>query len=271
MTVLAGPAAALITQEAARTEADVIILGGHRGRTPGSTAERVVRTAHISCLIVPDHLELPLNSVLVPVDTTEAARGTLAVGLTWASALRRRGAANAAATAVQVLHVMQEDPHRDETKLASKLRAEVTEISTGLADVAGVAIEQGVAASRDVPGTILREAEKREADLIVLGTRAERIENDPLGSVSSAVVKSAATPILLVPPEVWRPDAEEFLVEEATATTRAARSACGFRDCNRRVDCGCAPGRDGRGSHARQHERECDPSQNCWLRRCNAE
>jgi nucleotide-binding universal stress UspA family protein len=94
-------------------------------------------------------------------------------------------------------------------KRTAKLRAQVTDISTRVADAAGVAIEQDIANSLDVPGTILREAEKRGTDLIVLGTRGERVENDPLGSVSSEVVKSAGTPILLVPPEVWRPDAQE--------------------------------------------------------------
>ena len=211
MTVLTGPAAALITQEAARTQADVIVLGGHRKHpgAPLSTADRVVRTARVSCLILPDHLELPLSSVLVPVDATEAARGTLAVGLTWASALRQRNTDDGEGTAVRVLHVAHDDAPDGQMKRTAKLRAQVTDISTRVADAAGVAIEQDIANSPDVPGTILREAQKRGTDLIVLGTRGERVENDPLGSVSSEVVKSAGTPILLVPPEVWRPDAQE--------------------------------------------------------------
>src|SRR5262245_30895462 len=89
VNVMTGPAGPLITQEAARCEADVIVLGGHRRQpgAPGSTADFVVRTAHVSCLILPATLTLPLRSVLVPVDANDTAHGALIVALTWASAL----------------------------------------------------------------------------------------------------------------------------------------------------------------------------------------
>ena len=209
--VLRGPPVAIITQEASRTEADVIVIGRHRGKSRGlgGTADRVVRTARVPCLILPERLVLPLRSVLVPVDITEAARGTLAVALTWASALRRPRGADTP-TRLDVLHVRTDKENGDVNELEMRLHEQVTEIQNRLAGIAGVLIEQAVERSADVASTVLQRAAEKGADLIVLGTRAERMDTDPLGSVSSEIVKRATKPVLLVPPEVWRPDAAEI-------------------------------------------------------------
>lgn len=204
--VLTGPGNALITQEAARTMADVIILGRHRNRAgrPGTTADRVVRTAQVPCLILPTELSLPLASVVVPVDVTEAARGELAVALTWTSALRRRSASGEASTRILALHVRAEADAPKNEPLQARLHSGVAAIRSRFAHVAGVDIEEHVEAANEIAEAILATARTRHADLIVLGTRGERIDDDPLGSVSSAVVGAANLPVLLVPPEVWR-------------------------------------------------------------------
>lgn len=212
LTVLVGPAGALVTQEAARVEADVVVLGRHRGRRgmPGSTADQVVRSARVPCLILPGNLPLPLASVLVPVDITQAARGALAVGLTWASALRRRVPRDSGTpTRLDILHVQPPDP-RDEAAALRHLNEEVAHIADRLAGIAGIAIEKRVESSADVPGAIMQDAGARKPDLIVLGTRARPLAEAPLGSVSSAVVRQSSLPILLVPPEVWESDAAEI-------------------------------------------------------------
>lgn len=204
VNVLQGPAGALITQEAARTEADVIIIGRHRNRAgnPGSTADRVARTARVPCLILPAGLGLPIDSVLVPVDVNAAARGGLHAALTWASALKRRAAENEVASTLHVLHVRSSDA-RESEGAREQLKTEVDAIAGGLANVAGVRIEQHVEVG-DIADTIMRGAAAHRAGLIVIGTRAKRVTDDPLGSVSAAVVKAATGPVLLVPPEVWR-------------------------------------------------------------------
>jgi nucleotide-binding universal stress UspA family protein len=208
--VLTGPPGPSITQEAARTEADVIVLGRHRNRPgkPDGTADRVVRTAHVSCLILPTELALPLRSVLVPVDITEAARGELNVALSWASALRARTAGRKDVSAhIDALHVQSESRRAEDEALRSRLHDVVTAVRERFAGIAGVSIDEHVAFG-DVPAAILAAAEPPHADLVVLGTRGERIADDPLGSVSSEVVKVASGPILLVPPEVWRQNIE---------------------------------------------------------------
>jgi nucleotide-binding universal stress UspA family protein len=208
--LLAGPGGSAITQEAARTRADVIILGQHRNRagTPNGTADRVVRTARVSCLILPTELALPLASVLVPVDVTDAARGELEVALSWASALRRRTAGRKEASShIRALHVRSDAGDGQDEHLRSRLHAEVTTVRQQFAGIAGVSIDEDIAFG-DVPTAITAAAQESGADLIVIGTRGKRIAEDPLGSVSSAVVKRAPGPILLVPPEVWRQNEE---------------------------------------------------------------
>jgi nucleotide-binding universal stress UspA family protein len=207
VTLLSGPPGANITQEAVRTNADVIVLGRHRDRANalGSTADRVVRNARVSCLILPESLPLPLGTVLVPVDVGEAS-GPLAAGLTWASALRRRQHKEPdARTRVIALHVRSGDGAAS-GDIRARLHEEVAAINRELADITGITIEEQFAEDDDVAARIYAEAEADGADLIVLGTRAQRLATTPLGSVSSAVVKRADRPVLLVPPEVWRAD-----------------------------------------------------------------
>ena len=204
VSVLGGPAAAAITQEAARTKADVIVLGHHRNLAgaPGSTAYRVIRTARIPCLILPQHLSLPLSTVLVPVDINQVA-GPLDVALTWASALRRRKTDGTEPTRVEVLYV-DGGVSADVLDVQRRLQDEVSATRKRVSQIASVQINEHVARESDVPSAILNHAESVDAALLVLGTRAERIESDPLGSVSSAVAMRATRPALLVPPELWQ-------------------------------------------------------------------
>ena len=210
---LHGPAGALIAQEAWRTEADVIVLGPHRpthDKILGSTADRVVRAAPAPCLILPTALPLPLDRVLVPVDITEGASGILEVGLAWASALRRRNNGARVPTTLVALHVLA-----DESDSASRLAAlqqQINRVNDRLAHAAGVKVQQLLEYGSDPASQIIKQAEDGRCDLLVLGTRGKRVANGALfGSVSSAVVRRATMPVLLVPPTVWLDRAGEPL------------------------------------------------------------
>jgi nucleotide-binding universal stress UspA family protein len=210
---LKGPAGALIAQEAWRTEADVIVLGPHRPRDDnilGSTADRVVRAAPAPCLILPTALPLPLDRVLVPVDVTEGATGILEVGMAWASALRRRNNGAGVPTTLVALHVLA-----NESESASRLAAlkqQIKGVDNRLAHVAGVEVREQLEHGNDAASQIIKEAEAGHCDLLVLGTRGKRVTNgELLGSVSSAVVRRAQMPVLLVPPTVWLDRAGEPL------------------------------------------------------------
>jgi nucleotide-binding universal stress UspA family protein len=203
--VEAGPAAGVVAREAERLGADVIVLGPHRGRPGesralGGTADRVVRAAEIPCLVVPAPLRLPLRTVLAPVDLSEAARGALAVALAWASALRLPGAVDADRTRLTVLHVEGAD---GEAGLEA-VRREVEGVRRRVANFAGVRVEEVAERGEDAAAAILRRADAGAADLVVMGTRGMSGAGEMLGSVSSAVVRGARCPVLLVPPSAGR-------------------------------------------------------------------
>lgn len=201
--ILVGPPGALITQEAARLSADVIVLGPHRPNHTklGSTAYRVVYGAQIPCLMLPVPLSLPLRTVLVPLDISEPARGALAVAITWTSALRQRGAAGNA-TCLKALHVAAEaDPG-----LVDIVEGEVEQVRRPFGAAIGVKIDSVVAAGA-AASVILQRARQDSADMIVMATRGRQPQNAALGSVSNEVVINTDRPVLLVPPGVWRADA----------------------------------------------------------------
>jgi nucleotide-binding universal stress UspA family protein len=211
-TVMVGSAPEAIATAAANVRADVIVLGPHRGggggdRSLGATAGRVVRESSVPCLIVPAPMRLPLHSILVPIDLSEAARGALAVALAWSSALRRPGAEGGDRTRLTVLHVVGA---RDDPAGIEALRAEVEGVRSSTASFVGVAVEEVEERSDDVAGGIDRVAERTGAGLVVMGTRGGGGGAEPLGSVSSAVVRPATRPVLLVPPSHARQHADDL-------------------------------------------------------------
>ncbi|HEX6063235.1 MAG TPA: universal stress protein, partial [Longimicrobiales bacterium] len=171
--------------------------------SPGSTADRVVRTARIPCLVLPEPLTLPLPSLLVPVDLNNAS-GPMRVALSWAAALRRRPPFDRTSpTRVDVLHI-NPGSEPDES-LQTRLRDEIRALQRTI-DVAHVNVECHVQHHEDIPAAILEAARAPDGALLVLGTRAQRVASDVLGSVSSTVTRQLTRPLLLVPPEVWRAD-----------------------------------------------------------------
>lgn len=71
---------------------------------------------------------------------------------------------------------------------------------TASVNAAGVPVEPEIAGG-DPVGAIIREAERREADLIVMGTHGRSGFNRiVLGSVAESVLRQATCPVLTVPP-----------------------------------------------------------------------
>ncbi len=199
--ILVGPPGALITEEAARLKADVIVMGPHRPQWKklGSTAYRVVYGAQTPCLMLPVPLTLPLRNVLVPLDISQPARGPLAVGITWASALRQRD--RNAPTTVTTLHVTD----RADNNAANSLADEVERVRSRFIAATGININDAVESGAPA-NVILRRAAQDAADLIVMATRGQQPREAALGSVSLEVVRKSERPVLLVPPNVWRPE-----------------------------------------------------------------
>lgn len=205
-TIREGPPHTVIVDIAEMIDADVIVLGPHhpsRARDAAGTAYRVAAHAGRPCLVLPDPLRLPLGRILVPVDESGAARGALSIALTWASALRRRVPPQSAdATSLVVMHVSSPEPDspQPDDVVADALAAVDERISAA----AGVKVERAGESGADPATIILERSVTDDFDLIVVGTREEGHADTDLGSVASAIVRSASRAVLLVPPRVWK-------------------------------------------------------------------
>jgi nucleotide-binding universal stress UspA family protein len=211
--VEAGPPAEVISRDAERCGADVIVLGPHRGspgesRALGGTADRVVRAAEVPCLVVAAPLRLPLRHVLAPVDLSESARGALGVALAWASALRLPGAGGDLRTCLTVLHVAR--PGED-AGVSDAVRQEVEGVRGRVEGFAGVRVEEVVEHADHAAAAIVARAAAEGADLLVLGTRGQSGAGEMLGSVSSEVVRESGCPVLLVPAALGRRYADDVV------------------------------------------------------------
>jgi nucleotide-binding universal stress UspA family protein len=196
-----------------RISADVIILGtrdqhdrDEDDRPLGGTAYAVVVTAGAPCLVVRDALRLPLERVLVPFDVSDSGRGALLVGLSWASALRARAAADDLPhTHLTALHVLSDDDADRQAETKNAIGKEITAVARDAGRWAGVSMQAMTTATEDTVGSIVAAATGDSTDLLVLGTRGRDLPRaDRLGSLSAAVVGRVSIPVLLVPPAVWR-------------------------------------------------------------------
>lgn len=214
--VAAGRSHEVILHRADEVQADLLVIGPHRGgpevrQALGTTADRLVRTSGIPCLIVHGQMSLPLRRVLVPSDLSDAARGALDLALVWAAALRMP-TASGEQTRVQVLHVRPEPldggDAGDADGASGAVRALQGEVKAA-GDRTGCAmllqVEDQVAEAEGPAAEILRRAADGEADLLVLGTHGESARvRERVGSVSSEVARRARCPVLLVPPALWK-------------------------------------------------------------------
>lgn len=195
---------AIIVARAERLSADVIVVGPHRRRTIagplGSTAASVVRTATCPCLVASVELRLPLERVLIAVDVSDTESRALSVALTWASALRPRGAP----ADLLALHVT---PGSDTGNALKDLRSQIDLTEASAHSASRVSIDHHIMPGPDPAEVILQHAGSYGADLLVMGTRSTTGRQSELGSVSAAVARDTPCPLLLVPPATPLPTA----------------------------------------------------------------
>jgi len=206
--VVIDTAARAVLNCAAGTGADLIVMGAHRGgglegAILGSTADRVVRAAEAPCLIARGRLRVPLEHVLVPIDLAAPSRAALRLALDLARALGGRAV-------VEVVHVIPkifagEDFPFSEASVGPELHREVEAVLGPAAERAEVELRESVAWGDSVPDEILRVAEERRTDLVVMGTHGRGpLMRALLGSVATTVSRRAACPVLMVPPAMER-------------------------------------------------------------------
>jgi nucleotide-binding universal stress UspA family protein len=214
--ILSGSPPNTIRSVAQRVAADVVVIGPHRqrgrvggGHPLGGTARAVAEHASASCLVAARPIRLPLERVLVSIDLTETARGTLLAALSWASALRV-GSSLERHTTLTALHVDTGADGAGEGATTSVDR-ELERVRQVAGDWAGVDVRKLTEKSADTARAIMERAVAERADLVVLGTHERGLDEGPrLGSVAAAVSTALELPSLLVPPAVWRAHVSEL-------------------------------------------------------------
>jgi nucleotide-binding universal stress UspA family protein len=169
-------------------------------RALGSTADRLVRTSELPCLIVRNALSLPLRRILVPSDLSANAQRALEVALIWGAALRMP-TVRGGGTEMRVLHVAPQPSPDERRLLEEELRtaASAGGSSTGVESL--LRVQPEVRQAESAADAILRAAAEEQVDLLVLGTHGRSaLDRALIGSVSSTVARQTEVPVLLVPP-----------------------------------------------------------------------
>jgi nucleotide-binding universal stress UspA family protein len=201
-----GEPAREIAEYASTVSADLLVVGPHEPRAAfddllGSTADRLIRTATIPCLVANRPISAPLRQVLFPVDFSVPSDHALrvAMDLLGKAVFARAGQG---ATVVEILFVSAfaaSDPRplAVQPRLAEQVEAARSRLP---ADARVKLLPRILSAPLPIDG-IRRAAERMAADLIVLGTHGYgTLGRALIGSVASAVARTLRFPVLLVPP-----------------------------------------------------------------------
>jgi nucleotide-binding universal stress UspA family protein len=205
-----------IRERARAVAADLIVLGRHRHRTVGDsflggTADRVIRSVDVPCLIVhTDTLTLPLRRVVVPIDLSAPAIGALDVALTWTGSFAPKQEPE-----LIVLHVIPRvfssaDVPLDDAVIGDELKrqTDAARMRTGIGN--GPRLREELRWGDSATDEITKFAETEQADLVIMGTHGHgAFKRALIGSVASGVARSASCPVLLVPPSLWATESSD--------------------------------------------------------------
>jgi universal stress protein E len=207
LEVRIGEPAREVAAYAESVSAELLVLGPHQPRAAfddllGTTADRLIRSARIPCLVANRPLSPPFRRVLLPVDFSVPSRHAIDVAMELlAHSVFGRGA-GAAPTIVEMLFVSAfaasyPRPFAIEPRLAEQVEAARARLP---ADSRVKLLPRILSAPLPADG-IGRAAERMEAELIVLGTHGYgTLGRALIGSVASGVARTLPFPVMLVPP-----------------------------------------------------------------------
>jgi nucleotide-binding universal stress UspA family protein len=211
--------------------ADLIVLGPHSKRAGdgilGSTADRVIRSARVPCLIVRGPLSLPVRRIVVPLDLSDPGLGALEVGLSWGVTLGGHDDA-ATGTEVVVLHVVPRafdmpDFPFDRAVIGPELHREVEAARQRVQGATDLEVTEEVRWGETPADEIVKMAAEEGVGLLVLGTHGHGVVKRALiGSVASGVARRAPCPVLLVPPGMLGPGGGDTSDDDEEAGARGS-------------------------------------------------
>lgn len=197
---------------------DLIVIGPHRGPLSdrpflGTTADRLLSTAAVPCLIVRGSPSFPIERIGALVDFSPTSQRALDTATAWMQAFsggERVGDAEPVQPEIVVGHI-------DWSPQGSAVGNEADE--RGIVEV-GRAIERSrsrldaddsitfrpeVLHAGDATEVVSQWVRHRDLSLLVLGTRGmSRLPYAYIGGLASAVARSAPCSVLLVPPDPAR-------------------------------------------------------------------
>ncbi len=203
--VHSGFAAPVIARVAEETGADLLIVGGHPhpaiARTlVGSTAERVLRLAHVPVLVANEQRTEPFRRVLAAIDLSNQSRQVLEAA---------RAIAEADKADLRVLYVLEPLPMMlteaavyDESEHRRHAREQLESLLNDVGMLSDTGPEARMHEGQS-GNEILEEAQDWDADLIVMGTHGFGFFDRLLvGSTSVYVLRHGHRATLVVPPLV---------------------------------------------------------------------
>lgn len=207
-----------IADYAREIEAELVVIGPHARREMelgflGGTADRLLRTLEVPCLIVRDSLHFPLRHVLVPMDLSEWARAAMDVAIAWGCGLAAHREDMALPdTVLTVLHVAPKVLYGPGMPFD---RAEVLPgwneaLEEAAEKAANVEVREHVVWGDRTSDEIVAFAGHQKADLIVMATHGfGAFKRALVGGTAHSVARKASCPVLMVPPRMWVEDAED--------------------------------------------------------------
>ncbi|MGD2153319.1 MAG: universal stress protein [Gemmatimonadales bacterium] len=200
--VRGGLAAPLITEMAEEFGADLLVVGAHPRPAVarflvGSTAERIIRLAHVPVLGATEERRVEFERILAPVDLSHQSRRVLETAAAFAQADR----AEIRALYVQdrltpmLLEAALFDEREQRHNARNQFELMLSEVSLPSELMVSREIREGHAGHE-----ILHEAQDWNADLVVLGTHGFGFFNRLLlGSTSTYVLRHGHCATLVVP------------------------------------------------------------------------
>lgn len=207
-TVIVDRAHRAIEQRTEAIAADLIVLGRHRERPVGdgfigTTADRVIRTANVPCLVIGAALRMPLRRLLVPLDMSDPALRALDTALRWGGSLH--GRADSHTPELTVLHVIPrvydvKELAFDTAVIGPELERMVEAARSRVGTPEGINVREIVRWGDRPAEEIVAVAAEESSDLIVLATHGYgAFKRFLIGSIASGVTRHAACPVLLIP------------------------------------------------------------------------
>jgi nucleotide-binding universal stress UspA family protein len=211
--VTGGSPSELIRKKAEELAVDLVLIGPHAGEESdrpflGSTADRLVRTAGVPCLVVRGDLEFPVRRLGALIDFSPASQAALETATSWASAFS--GGSGSGVTPesprISVAHIAWkpndvDQPEREERWIRPELDRAIARAAASSAGEPPIEFVPEVLRPGAAPEVVESWVHSMNLAMVVLGTSGgHHLPDAYLGELAATVVRTAPCSVLLVPP-----------------------------------------------------------------------